>query len=117
MDIMNYGLREKYEQLKKFGENCVSRSPEGLEAEGYQRFWIYDYINQGTKRVVREMGWGLKRKKRVKNMGRHGDREICSTEQKRTHDLNMRRPFSSRSLLMKIVHHQTKLFLIELIMV
>ena len=25
---------------RKFGENCVSRSTEGLEAEGYQRFWI-----------------------------------------------------------------------------
>ena len=41
---------------RKFGENCVSRSAEGLEAEGYQRFWVYDYINQEAKRVVREMG-------------------------------------------------------------
>ena len=41
---------------RKFGENCVSRSTEGLEAEGYQRFWIYDYINQGAKRVARGTG-------------------------------------------------------------
>ena len=41
---------------RKFGENCVSRSAEGLEAEGYQRFWVYDYINQEAKRAVREMG-------------------------------------------------------------
>ena len=41
---------------RKFGENCVSRSPEGLEAEGYQRFWIYDYINQGAKMEVKSLG-------------------------------------------------------------
>ncbi len=41
---------------RKFGENCVSRSTEGLEAEGYQRFWVYDHINQWAKRVVREVG-------------------------------------------------------------
>ena len=40
---------------RKFGENCVSRSQEGLETEGYQRFWIYDYINQGAKKVVKAM--------------------------------------------------------------
>ena len=39
---------------RKFGENCVSRYPERLEVEGYQRFWIYDYINQGAKRVAGE---------------------------------------------------------------
>ena len=38
---------------RKFGENCVSRSTEGLEAEGCQRFWVYDYINQGAKREVK----------------------------------------------------------------
>ena len=41
---------------RKFGENCVSRFPEGLEAEGYQRFWVYDHINQWAKRMVREVG-------------------------------------------------------------
>jgi hypothetical protein len=35
---------------RKFGENCVSRSPEGLEAEGYERIWVYNYMNQGAKR-------------------------------------------------------------------
>ena len=40
---------------RKFGENCVSRSAEGLEAEGYQRFWTYDYINQRAKREVKGM--------------------------------------------------------------
>lgn len=29
---------------RKFGENTLSRSRTGLEAEGYQRFWIYDHI-------------------------------------------------------------------------
>ena len=33
----------------KFGENCVSRSVKGLEAEGYQRIWVYDYINHRAK--------------------------------------------------------------------
>ena len=27
---------------RKFGENTVSRSKEGLIAEGYQRFWLYN---------------------------------------------------------------------------
>jgi hypothetical protein len=40
---------------RKFGENCVSRSPEGLEAEGYQRIWIYDYINQRAKMEMKLM--------------------------------------------------------------
>ena len=40
---------------RKFGENCVSRSARGLEAEGYQRFWVYDYINQRAKDVVKAM--------------------------------------------------------------
>jgi hypothetical protein len=40
---------------RKFGENCVSRSVEGLEAEGYQRLWIYDYINQEAKNRVKAM--------------------------------------------------------------
>ncbi|MEM4100782.1 MAG: IS5/IS1182 family transposase, partial [Thermoplasmata archaeon] len=29
---------------RKYGENTVSRSKEGLIAEGYQRFWAYDTI-------------------------------------------------------------------------
>ena len=31
---------------RKFGENTVSRSEEGLLAEGYQRFWAYDEIKE-----------------------------------------------------------------------
>lgn len=31
---------------RKFGENTVSRSEEGLLAEGYQRFWSYDEIKE-----------------------------------------------------------------------
>ena len=38
---------------RKFGENRVSRSVKGLEAEGYQRIWIYDYINQRAKMEVK----------------------------------------------------------------
>jgi len=40
---------------RKFGENCVSWSTEGLESGGYQRFWIYDYINQRAKKDVKCM--------------------------------------------------------------
>ena len=40
---------------RKFGENCVSRSLEGLEAEGYQRIWVYNYLNQGAKREVKSL--------------------------------------------------------------
>ena len=40
---------------RKFGENCVSRSPEGLEAEGYQRIWVYNYLNHGAKREVKSL--------------------------------------------------------------
>ena len=40
---------------RRFGENCVSRSKEGLEAEGYQRLWVYDYLNQGAKERVKAM--------------------------------------------------------------
>jgi hypothetical protein len=36
----------------KFGENTLSRSEEGLLAEGYQRFWTYDELMQyGEKRL------------------------------------------------------------------
>ena len=38
---------------RKFGENRVSRSVKGLEAEGYQRIWIYDYINHRAKMEVK----------------------------------------------------------------
>ena len=55
----NYGMRWPGTEgifsavKRKFGENCVSRNTEGLEAEGCQRFWVYDYINQGAKREVK----------------------------------------------------------------
>ena len=38
---------------RKFGENCVSRSVKSLQAEGYQRIWIYDYINNRAKMEVK----------------------------------------------------------------
>ncbi len=31
---------------RKFGENTVARSPVGLVAEGYQRFWAYDELRE-----------------------------------------------------------------------
>ena len=40
---------------RKFGENCVSRSSKGLEAEGYQRIWVYNYMNHGAKREVKSL--------------------------------------------------------------
>ena len=40
---------------RKFGENCVSRSVKDLEAEGYQRIWVYNYLNQGAKREVKSL--------------------------------------------------------------
>ena len=41
--------------MRKFGENCVNRSHEDLEAEGYQRIWVYNYMNQGAKREVKSL--------------------------------------------------------------
>ena len=55
----NYGMRWPGTEgifsavKRKFGENCVSRSVKGLQAEGYQRIWIYDYINQRAKMEVK----------------------------------------------------------------
>lgn len=40
---------------RKFGENCTSQSVRGLEAEGYQRLWVYDHINQGAMMKVKSM--------------------------------------------------------------
>ena len=40
---------------RKFGENCVSRSTEDLETEGYQRIWVYNYMNHGAKREVKSL--------------------------------------------------------------
>ncbi len=60
-DENNYGMRWPGTEgifsavKRKFGENCVSRSTTGLEAEGYQRLWIYNYINQGAKEVIKAM--------------------------------------------------------------
>ncbi|MEM3853649.1 MAG: IS5/IS1182 family transposase, partial [Conexivisphaerales archaeon] len=31
------------------------RCTTGLEAEGYQRFWAYDYMNQRAKQLVKAM--------------------------------------------------------------
>ncbi|MCL5791017.1 MAG: IS5 family transposase [Candidatus Thermoplasmatota archaeon] len=55
----NYGMRWPGTEgifsavKRKFGENCVSRSTEGLEAEGYQRIWVYNYMNQRAKMEVK----------------------------------------------------------------
>ncbi|MGP6206672.1 IS5 family transposase [Cuniculiplasma sp. SKW3] len=40
---------------RKFGENCVSRSTNGLISEGYQRIWVYNYMNQGAKKEARSL--------------------------------------------------------------
>ena len=60
----NYGMRWPGTEgifsavKRKLGENCVSRSVEGLEAEGHQRLWIYEYINQGAKDEVKMKNQG-----------------------------------------------------------
>ncbi|MHB1917013.1 MAG: IS5 family transposase [Thermoplasmata archaeon] len=39
---------------RKYGENVMARSPQGLEAEGYQRVWAYDELREyGEERVGR----------------------------------------------------------------
>jgi len=43
---------------RKFGENYVSRSTVGLEAEGHQRLWIYVYINNAAKEALRMKNTG-----------------------------------------------------------
>ncbi len=35
----------------------------GLEAEGYQRFWVYDHINQGGKNGGQGGGLGPEKEK------------------------------------------------------
>jgi hypothetical protein len=40
---------------KKLSDNCVSRYPEGLEAYGYQRIWVYNYLNQRAKKEVKSL--------------------------------------------------------------
>ena len=40
---------------RKFAENCVSRSLEGFEAEGYQRIWVYNCLNHRAKREVKSL--------------------------------------------------------------
>ena len=57
----NYGMRwpgteRIFSAVKrKLGVNCVSRSVEGLEDEGHQRLWIYDYISQRAKLMAKAM--------------------------------------------------------------
>ncbi len=36
---------------RKYGENTVSRSTDGLIAEGYQRFWVYDEIKRYGEQI------------------------------------------------------------------
>lgn len=44
---------------RKFGENTVARSPRGLRAEGYQRFWAYEALREyGEARVPGGSGSG-----------------------------------------------------------
>ena len=48
----NYGMRWPGTEgifsavKRKFGENTLSRSEDGLLAEGYQRFWVYDEMRE-----------------------------------------------------------------------
>ncbi|MEM3860508.1 MAG: IS5/IS1182 family transposase, partial [Candidatus Micrarchaeaceae archaeon] len=50
--LNNYGMRWPGTEgifsavKRKFGENTVSRSEEGLLTEGYQRFWAYDEMKE-----------------------------------------------------------------------
>ena len=50
--LNNYGMRWPGTEgifsavKRKFGENTLSRSKEGLLAEGYQRFWVYDEMRE-----------------------------------------------------------------------
>ncbi|EQD77166.1 transposase IS4 family protein [mine drainage metagenome] len=41
---------------RKFGENVVSRSPQGLVAEGYQRIWAYDELREYGENTPRGSG-------------------------------------------------------------
>ena len=51
-DTKGYGMRWPGTEgifsavKRKFGENAVSRSPQGLAAEGYQRVWAYDVLRE-----------------------------------------------------------------------
>ncbi len=51
-DTKGYGMRwpgteGTFSAVKrKFGENTVARSPGGLRAEGYQRFWAYEELRE-----------------------------------------------------------------------
>lgn len=55
-DQKGYGLRWPGTEgifsavKRKFGENMVSRTPEGLVAEGHQRFWAYDELREYGER-------------------------------------------------------------------
>ena len=40
---------------RKFGENCMTRSAKDPEADGFQRLWKYDYINQGARERVKTL--------------------------------------------------------------
>ena len=48
----NYGMRWPGTEgifsavKRKFGENTLYRSEDGLLAEGYQRFWAYDEMRE-----------------------------------------------------------------------
>ena len=45
---------------RKFGENTVSRSEDGLLAEGYQRFWSYDEMKEYGEKHSSEVTKGNK---------------------------------------------------------
>ncbi len=60
--LNNYGMRWPGTEgifsavKRKYGENTVSRSTDGLIAEGYQRFWAYDEIREyGEKHISNQM--------------------------------------------------------------
>ena len=55
----DYGMRgpgteEIFSAVKrKYGENCVSRSTNSPKSEGYQRIWVYSYMNRRAKGEVK----------------------------------------------------------------
>ena len=40
---------------RKYGENCVSKSVKSLEAEGFQRFWVYNEMKSYGESKVKHM--------------------------------------------------------------
>ena len=61
---------------------CQQISSKGLEAEGYQRIWVYNYMNHGAKREVKSLNWrSWWRNHKISNWSLDLA-DICSTEQR-----------------------------------